>query len=39
MKTNYPKISYNTIKRNENKAFWSKKKIKKINQKLHYWNR
>ena len=26
MKTNYPKISYNTIKRNENKAFWSKKK-------------
>ena len=28
MKTNYPKISYNTIKRNENKAFWSKKKIK-----------
>ena len=35
MKTNYPKISYNTIKGNENKAFWSKKK----NQKLHYWNR
>lgn len=28
MKTNYPKMSYNTIKRNENKAFWSKKKIK-----------
>ena len=28
MKTNYPKISYNTIKRNENKAFWSKKKNK-----------
>ena len=28
MKTNYPKISYNTIKRNENKAFWRKKKNK-----------